>query len=260
MTLEDQHGRRWGPRFNLGLLIGAAILCAIWTMRIGDVMVIPHALILYVFVVAVVLTLEALVLRLRGQVPALPSALARLEPHLLRVTIPLVLIVTLLREGVLAPHFTLDLNWWQATHYGNSSSSGGASFVGYGDPLTFAGHPVVCTLSCTGAEPVCEGIDELITCDEREASPDAVSLQVDVRADTPFCYVPLVKSGDGNFSASASVSLATSQGSKTGSVTIDGAAGAEVMGLMSCRSYRQLYGREIGKRLVAELDGFLAQN
>jgi hypothetical protein len=252
--------RRWGPRFNKAALIGVGLLSVAWAVRLASWVVVVMMPLLFVFAVACVLMVEALILRLRGMVPALPGPLARLESKLLWITIPIVVVVTLLREGVLAPHFTLNLNWWRATHYANANSTSQSSWSGTDAAPRFAGRPVVCTLSCTGAEAVCDGVDEIITCDDRTPTPDAVDLSISVDVGEPFCFVPLFKQADGSFSGSAGATVSDGQGSRSGSVSFHGAAGADATGIMSCRAFRKLYGREIGKVLASELDKFLVQN
>ncbi len=257
-TASPTTSTRWGPRFNLALFIGLGLLCGAWFVRLNSGLAIVLAPLLYAFLASVALTVEVLVLRRRGKVPALPGPLARLEPYLLKICVPVVIVVTLLREGLLAPHFVLTLDWWNATHYANSTWSGSTSFIGSGDAPRFAGRRLYCTLTCHGSDAVCTGIDQVITCNE--AGPAQVSIDIDVQVDEPFCYLPLVKSTDGSFSASASISLATAGGSRSGSVQLNGHAGIDLQGVMSCRSFRLFYGREIGKRIAADIDGFLRQN
>lgn len=251
----------WGHKFNafvMGLL-AVAVLGVV--VNLGNPMLLPFAAIFWAYAVATVFLIEWAVLHVRARkspaIPFLPSRFAG-SRGLLIAMLTLVGIVTLLREGALAPDVVLTFNQYTTQSHTNHQSTSNSQRMGN---IRLAGRALQCQMDCSPqASTACEAALAASSCREDQSSEVAhVSVQIQLGPE-PFCYTPLLKSGEIQFNAQASIHASGPGGSVSHNVQIHGTTDLEMTGVGSCYTFRQLLGREIGSKIASTLTEVLSNN
>lgn len=245
---------------------GIGLLCLVWVGNLG-VEGAPWSLLwgalLWLYLCSVVFFGISVVARFFGVAPKLPFIPADYcgRPWVTAALALVVVLVTALREGVAAPQFVLQLNWWEATHaVRHDLTSTFSSTALDGSEVAFRNRPLFCSMRCRGDDVGCEVVDELITCDDRPPRPDAVNVDLTVNLPDVECFVPLAKQLQGQYRAAVDLQASTAGASKHGHLSVDGNVELEMTGLASCYAFRRKVGELVGRDLVGVIDQHITQN
>jgi hypothetical protein len=249
-------------------------LVLVWFTEIrawGHPTLFPLAMVLWAYLLSGLLLVEWGVLRaLRRGVPALPVGPDSWSGK--RATLVTLLgvagVVTLLREGALAPTFVLDMSW-SSTHTQSQRSATVTSseMTLSGSPVRLAGRYVDCTGLLCGAGDLCGGFRARLHCDSDDAKRPRpgygaralVSGTVSFPPD-PFCYEPLYKKADVQFSGTITVGGSTLGASKSVFIDLNDSISEERTGLSSCYAFRRHMGAEAADLVADEINSALRNN
>lgn len=263
---------RWGKRFNSVAAVALAVFCIILFVSIGpSLLTIPFIAVYWLYLLSMFIVAEWALLRLfRKGVPYLPLRLGRWSGKriVLGLLIVFFLVVTVLREGALAPTFVYNVNWYGAhtTTQNNFNSNSVSTNMGQDGDLRLSGRYVDCTLiTCTPASDVCDAFERNFNCDnhhpERTRSEPVASVSVHVQSGVdPFCYTPLSKSATHQFSADVTIHGSHGGSSVSHSMTINSTIDQSMSGIGSCFVFRGLVGREMSSIVARHINEFLSNH
>lgn len=263
---------RWGKRFNLIAAIVLAIFCIVFHISIGfSIPTIPIVVIFWLYLLALVIIAEWAMLRLfRKGVPSLPFKLERWSgrPIVLGILIVFVMLVTIVREGALAPAFTYNVNWYRAHHntQNDFTSNSNSTSMGQNGELRLAGRYVDCTsIICSPSSDLCDAFEREFNCDnhhpERPRTEPVASVTVNVQGDpAPFCYTPLSKSATYQFTADLNIHGSHLGSSVNHSMSINSTIDQSMNGLGSCFVFRGLLGHQMASIVARHINEFMSNH
>jgi hypothetical protein len=262
----------WGLKFNRYLAGALALLMVIWLITVleGRVhwIVFLMAPVFWAYFLGALLLIEWAVLRiLKKGAPALPFVPAGWSGRrtTLIVMIVFVALVTVVREGALAPEFALNFNWYTADHRRSTTANTSGSSAHTGPPIRFARRFVNCRLYCRPDGALCRSFKQSLRCDNHRTTPAAGQpvVNVDVTmhaADEPFCYTPLIKSSVFQYTAMVRAWAGGPKGTKNASMNVTGSVDQQMYGFGSCYTFKRLVGKMAAIEVAGKIRWMLAKN
>ncbi|MEL6182188.1 MAG: hypothetical protein AAFS10_24735, partial [Myxococcota bacterium] len=226
------------------------------------------AVVFWLCLVSVFLLLEWAVLALLGMgAPPLPGPLSSWSGSgwLMGGMIALLLVTTLLREGLLAPSFVLSLNWYSSSNHRNTQSNTQGSTNGFnGDVARMRGSYLECEVFCDDGT-VCRAFKHHLACDNARG-PNTEGLPVTsatIRLNhggDPFCYTPLFKST--TLQAHVNADLSTAQGSASShqSLSMTTQLDYTMTGIGSCHTFNSKLGALLAREVAGGLNDVIQGN
>ncbi len=264
-----------GRQLNQGVAAALAVgLLVWWAVVLGGAftwVLVPVMLVVWLYLFCVVLLVEWGVARLRGGAP--PTLPWRLAPftgskRALQVMVAVVVTVTLLREGLLAPDFVLTFEWNSASQNSKWQSNNSAQHQQRGGPpIRLATRHVNCNVRCDPSGAVCSGFLRALHCDSHGlgAPTGAVSVEVALRhPGEPFCYVPLYKSATltSNVTLDAHAESRTEGrwGTASHNLGMTITTSQTATGFGSCHRFQEKLGRQAALEVAKNLRDYFGKN